>query len=254
MALRLPILTFHDIDERPSVISISPDVFQRIMKRLTEAGYVSISLSKIAECVGKAQPFPDRALGITFDDGFRSVYDKAFPVLQEYGMSATVFLTVGAGTNGSAQDRLPSYIGREMLRWPEIREMARGGIDFGGHTQTHPDLTRLPMDRAHEEICAGKSVIEDVLGSPVTAFAYPFGYHDARIREIVRKYYACACSGRLGMARTTSDPFALERVDMYYFRKERLFRVMGTRSFPLYVRLLSVPRQLRSLVTKGRWL
>jgi peptidoglycan/xylan/chitin deacetylase (PgdA/CDA1 family) len=254
MAIRLPILTFHDIDDRPSVISVTPDVFQLSMRSLTEGGYKTIPLSRIVECIRKAEPFPDRAMGITFDDGYRSVYEKAFPVLREYGMTATVFLTIGSRKNQGLQERLPSLGGREMMGWPEIREMEREGIDFGAHTLTHQDLTRLPSKRVHVEVCDSKSMIEDKLGCAVTAFAYPFGHHDRRVREIVQAHYACACSARLGMATRTSDPFALERVDMYYFRTERLFRIMLTRWFLPYVRLRNIPRQVMSSLRTGRWL
>ena len=254
MAIWLPILTFHDIDERPSVISVSPDAFQFSMRRLTEEGYKTISLSRIVECIRKAEPFPDRAVSITFDDGYRSVYERAFPVLREYGMTATVFLTIGDRKNLGLQERLPTFGGREMMRWPEIREMEREGIDFGAHTRTHQDLTRLPLDRVHAEVYDSKSMIENTLGCAVTAFAYPFGYHNRRVREIIQAYYACACSTRLGMATRRSDPLALERVDMYYFRTERLFRIMLTRRFLSYVRLRNIPRQVRSSLLTGRWL
>jgi peptidoglycan/xylan/chitin deacetylase (PgdA/CDA1 family) len=254
MAASLPILTFHDIDDRPSLISLMPDVFQLSMKRLTEQGFRTISLARIVECIHQGKPFPDRGVAITFDDGYRSVYEKAFPILQAYGMTATVFLTVGNRVHRGPPERLPSFVGREMLRWPEIREMQSAGIDFGAHTLTHPDLTRLPLKQVHAEICDSKCLIEDALGSPVTAFAYPFGYHNGRIRGIVQNHYTCACSARLGMARRTSDPFALERVDMYYFRTDRLSRILLTRRFPLYVGLRNIPRQLRSLLGRGSWL
>jgi len=125
MAVRLPILTFHDIDERPSVISFSPDVFKFGMGRLREEGYKTISLSRIVECIRKAEPFPDKAMGVTFDDGYRSVYEKAFPVLRSNGMTATVFLTIGDRKTRPLQERLPSFGGREMMSWPEILEMHR---------------------------------------------------------------------------------------------------------------------------------
>ena len=254
MAVRLPILTFHDIDERPSVISFSPDVFKFGMRRLTEEGYKTISLSRIVECIRKAEPFPDKAMGVTFDDGYRSVYEKAFPVLRSNGMTATVFLAIGDRKTRALQGRLPSFGGREMMSWPEIREMHREGIEFGAHTFTHQDLTRLPSKGVHAEICDSKSVIEDALGRAVTAFAYPFGYHNRRVREIVQAHYSCACSTRLGMAGRKSDPFALERVDMYYFRTERLFRIMLSRNFLPYVRFRNIPRQVRSTLRRGRWL
>ncbi len=254
MAVTLPILTFHDIDDRSSAVSFSPGLFHRSMRRLTEEGYTTISLSRIVECIRKAVPFPDNGLCITFDDGYRSVYERAFPLLREHGMTATVFLTVGCSRSQSPERRLPSFDGRQMLSWREIREMHSRGIEFGAHTRTHQDLTRLRSKRLDAEIRDAKGMIEDVLGSAVTAFAYPFGYHNARIRETVREYYNCACSARLALTRGTSDPFALERIDMYYFRTERMFRIMMSGCFPLYIQLRNMPRQVRSLVRRGKWL
>jgi peptidoglycan/xylan/chitin deacetylase (PgdA/CDA1 family) len=132
--------------------------------------------------------------------------------------------------------------------------MQRGGMAFGAHTLTHPDLTRLSLKRAHAEIRDSKSGIEDQLGCAVTAFAYPFGYHNRRIREIAGEHYRCACSSRLATAKRTSDPFALERVEMHYFRTEKLFHVMLAGWFPMYLRLRNIPRQARSFLRRGRWL
>ena len=95
MSAWLPILTFHAIDDRPSVISLAPEVFRRGMAKLSKNGYRTLSLLETVDCLQRETPFPDRSLVITFDDGFHSVYKEAFPVLQRYGMSATVFLTVG---------------------------------------------------------------------------------------------------------------------------------------------------------------
>jgi len=239
-----PIVTFHAIDDRPSVISFSPALFERGMRLLHKAGYRTLNLVDLADCMRKGRSFPERYLAITFDDGYRSVYETAFPVLQHYGMTATVFLTVGK----TKQERLPSMEDRSMLSWHEINEMHRAGIAFGGHTLTHPDLTHLPKELLELEVLGGKRVIEDALGSRVDTFAYPFGRYDDRCREIVSCHFLCACSDRLGLLRKTSDPYAMERVDAYYFRTERLFRTMLTSFFPLYVQARSIPRRIRRAV------
>jgi peptidoglycan/xylan/chitin deacetylase (PgdA/CDA1 family) len=245
----LPVLTFHVLDDLGTVISVSPGVFRRGMARLHEGGYRTLSLLEVADCLRRGAPFPDHSFVITFDDGYRSVYDEAFPVLQHYGLSATVFLTVGEKAAAGPSGRLPSLNGRAMLAWREIREMQRWGIAFGAHTLTHPDLTRLPFDRVEAEVRGSQAIIEDALGAPVACFAYPYGRHDRQSREIVRQRFACACTDRLGLVTACSDPYALERVDAYYLRTEWLFGLMLTRLFPWYIRGRGIPRRLRRAVS-----
>ena len=124
MADSLSILTFHSLDDCSSVISFSPALFRSGMAKLHESGYRTLGLLDVVDCLRRGAPFPDRSLAITFDDGYQSVYDEAFPALQRYGMSATVFLTVGEKATRSV-NRLPSLSDRPMLAWHEIREMQR---------------------------------------------------------------------------------------------------------------------------------
>ena len=226
------------------------------MARLHESEYRTLSLLEAVDCLCRGVAFPDRSFVITFDDGDHSVYKEAFPVLQRYGMSATVFLTIGEKGMSKPDDRLPSLDGRSMLAWREIREMQRWGITFGAHTLTHPDLTRLPFDRVKAEICGSKVIIEDALSVPVPCFAYPYGRYDLRSREVVQQHFASACSDKLGLITRVSDPYILERVDAYYLRSNGLFDVMLTRMFPWYIRARSIPRTIRRAVqfNSRRWI
>jgi peptidoglycan/xylan/chitin deacetylase (PgdA/CDA1 family) len=248
MTRSFPILTFHSIDYRPSIISFSPRLFERSMARLYDSGYRTLGLPELVDHMQQGVPFPEYSFAITFDDGYQSVYEQAFPILQRYGLSATVFLTVGAKGNRTAAERLPQMEGRSMLSWGEIKEMRRCGVTFGAHTLTHPDLTRLPLAQAQAEICGSKEIIENALGEAVNCFAYPFGRYDQQCREIVRRHFVCACSDRLGLLRAGSDPYAMERVDSYYLRSEKLFAAIPTKFFPLYIHARAVPRQLRRTV------
>jgi hypothetical protein len=248
VSMSFPILTFHSLDDRGSVISFSPQVFRHGLARLHEMGYRTISLFQVVDCLRQGKPFPERSLVITFDDGYQTVYEKAFPVLQDYGMTATIFLTVGEMGRVKPGERLPSLEGRSMLNWREIQEMKQWGIEFGAHTLTHPDLTRLPLDRVRTEICDSKAIIEDALNAPVPSFAAPYSRYDDRSLEIIRQHFACACSDKLSLTNLSSDLYALERVDAYYLRTERLFDVMLTPLFPLYIRAHSIPRRIRRFI------
>jgi len=244
----IPILTFHAIDDRPSVISFPPRLFQRGIAHLHESGYRTVDLLQLVDCLKRGAPFPERSFAITFDDGYQSVYTQAFPILQRYGFSATVFLTVGEQGKRTLVERLPSMEGRTMLSWREITDMHQAGITFGAHTLTHPDLTRLPLERVTAEICNSKDVIEDVLGTDVACFAYPYGRYDAARRTLVSRHFTCACSDKLGLIESASDLYAMDRVDAYYINSEKLFDVMLSRLFPWYIRARSVPRQIRRSV------
>lgn len=243
-----PILTFHALDDRPSVISFPPRLFEQGMRRLYDSGYRTVNFSELVEHLRADKPFPGRSFLITFDDGYQSAYERALPILQRYGFSATVFLTVGNKGSGIGADRLPSMCDRTMLSWGEIREMHRCGIEFGGHTLTHPDLTSISPARINVEVHDSKAIIEDKLGTEVASFAYPYGRYDNRCREIVSRHFICACSDKLGLVRTNSDLYALERVDAYYLRSERLFGITLTELFPWYIRARSIPRRIRRLL------
>jgi peptidoglycan/xylan/chitin deacetylase (PgdA/CDA1 family) len=248
----LPILTFHALDDLASVISFSPRVFQEGIAMLRARGYHALTLQGAVALLRAGRPFPARAFVLTFDDGFESMYTEAFPVLQRHGMTATVFLTVDAGGHSGPDARLPSFEGRRRLSWSEIRTMHAAGIEFGAHTLTHPDLTRLPEEQIAVEMSSSQDRIEQALATPVRTFAYPFGRFDATSQRIARRYFDCACADTLGFLSPRSDPYALERVDAYYLRTRRLFALTVTGLFRPYVTARNLPRRLRRAIRDRR--
>jgi peptidoglycan/xylan/chitin deacetylase (PgdA/CDA1 family) len=245
VASYLAVLTFHAIDDQQSVISFPPQLFRRTMAGLFQRGFRTLDLLEVADWLKRRAPFPERCLVITFDDGYQSVYEEAWPVLARYGMCATVFLTVGERAKTEAGTRLPPLHGRSMLSWAEIREMHSAGIAVGAHTLTHVDLTQAPLNQIETEIRQSKRVIEDALGTSIESLAYPYGRFDQRSLAVAREHFACACSDKLGLVSLDSDPHTLERVDAYYLRNDRLFGLIASGLFPLYVAAVSVPRRIR---------
>jgi len=250
MAASISILTFHAVDDTAAVIAFSPQLFRRGLQRLSEAGYRTVTLMEATECIKRQESFPDRSFVITFDDGYESVYSQALPVLRDLNFSATVFLTTGVNPTGRSDERLPSLEKRLMLSWGEIQEMQKCAIEFGAHTLTHPDLTKLSPQQIELEMGDSKKRIEDAIGAQVSSFAYPFGRFDERSRKIARQYFASACSDRLGIASLQSDRYTLERVDAYYFRSEKAFDLLTTNFFPGYIMMRNFPRRLRRLLQK----
>ncbi len=120
MIYSLPVLTFHALDDRPLVISFSPRLFRLGISKLYEGGYRSLSLLEGADCIRRGKPFPERSFVITFDDGYQTVFDEAFPVLRRYNMTATVFLTVGEKSKSGHNDRLIALSFKEWCARVEL--------------------------------------------------------------------------------------------------------------------------------------
>ena len=222
------------------------------LARLVKKGYRSIDLLDAVEHLRTGDPVPPRALVITIDDGYESVYREAFPILQEHGMTATVFVTTGEQPGRNPSDRFPSMEGQPMVSWKELSEMVAAGFSVGAHTLTHPDLTRLSASNAEAEIVGAKSILEDRLGVGVRSFAYPHGKYDRRTHELVAEHYCCACSDRLGLLARGSNLYALERVEMYYFSRPWVFNLLTTPFLSAYLALRAVPRNARRAWARAR--
>ena len=239
----LPIFTFHALATDASPIAFPPALFERALSRLAEGGYSTLRLVDVARLVREGRAIPARTCVITFDDGYRSVYDVAWPLLSRYRITATVFVTVGEAV--SAGERLPPLGGRALLSWAEMREMQAGGIDFGAHTLTHPDLTRLATGAVEAEMLASQARLADGLGAPVTTFAYPFGRYDARSRAVAAAHFEVACSDRLDFVTRGSDLYALPRLDTFYLRHAPLLDLLCTPVWGWYFQARRFPRWLR---------
>ena len=216
------------------------------MEYLARNGYQSLSLSEATVYIREKKPFPTKAFVMTFDDGYQNNYTRAFPIMQEFGFKGTIFL-ISAYCEKSWSGDASSREAHPMISWSEIKEMHNYGIEFGAHTSTHPDLTRIPIEQAKREITQSKAEIQHRLGVEVTTFAYPFGTFNARVREIARKEFHAACSTRLGRIEVADDPFSLKRIDMYYLSDFRFFSKLATARLEWYLSVRQVLRDLKSL-------
>ena len=244
---KIPILTYHSIDERGSVISTRPQTFRRQMKFLSEADFNVVSLKTLGKNFLENVPLPPKTLVLTFDDGFQNFYSEAFPVLNEYNFTATVFLiTDYCGKYNDWSGNLPTLERSKLMEWSEIKELNNNGIEFAAHSITHPDLTRISVEAARREIVESKTTIEERLGREVTDFAYPYGSYNAPVKRITQEYFRTACSANLGKVQPDDDIFALKRLDAYYLSGERVFRSIMSESFDWYMGFRQAMRNLKA--------
>lgn len=211
----VPILMYHEIAgpaDTTSHLAVPPSSFARQLGYLHDAGFQTVTAGTLAEIMnGGAGRLPERAVVLTFDDGFEDFYRQALPLLNRYGFTATLYVTTGW-----VQDAGPLPAGQRpgrMLCWSQVAEAAAAGIEIGAHSRLHPQLDQLPRQRLREELRGSKAQLEDRLGRPVPGLAYPFGYSSAAVRAEARAAghgYACAVGNAL--PRPGTDPLALPRL------------------------------------------
>ncbi|MBK7285436.1 MAG: polysaccharide deacetylase family protein [Sphingomonadales bacterium] len=167
------VLTYHSISEAGGPTSIPPSVFGMQMDALAAAGYRSQTLAEFIEWhAGQGDEGEDRRVLITFDDAFADFAEAAVPTLRQHGFSGLVFvptqrLGLPESWDGANQPARP------LMDWETVRRLAGEGMEFGGHSRTHADLTRLDPAAREDEIAGCAADLSERIGSPVDSFAAP---------------------------------------------------------------------------------
>jgi peptidoglycan/xylan/chitin deacetylase (PgdA/CDA1 family) len=230
-SLRIPILMYHGVGEQDETsvhayyrTVTTPHMFTRQMVYLRTNGYSAIGLEEVERRLERPTCV-NRCVVITFDDGYSDFYLHAYPVLEKYGFTATVFLP----TSFIGETRL-EFNGKSCLTWSEIRELVKCGVSFGSHTVTHPRLRDVDSRALNEEVVASKRTIEQKLGMIIRSFAYPFAFpqHDIKFKQLLRErlqsagYTNGVCTS-IGRVNGNADPFFLRRLPVNSCDDEKLF-------------------------------
>ena len=159
------LLCYHSVGQPEfGVNDASPERFRRQIEFALEKGYRFVPAAKIARGEGEA-----RDLGITFDDGWRSVLTTAAPILSEYKIPWTLFVATGFLDDQSDWHR------SHVLRWKDIDDLLNMGAEIGSHSVSHPDFARIDEQRVVDELEHSKAAIASRFGLLVDCFAIPFG-------------------------------------------------------------------------------
>ena len=191
----------------------SPEGLECHLRLFFRRGYRFVPLSEMVEVIRRTGRAPDRAVAVTFDDGWKDNHEYALPILRRLGVPATFFLTTEHLRPGSRDER---KMGRNQLQ-----ELVEAGMTLGGHSRTHVDLTRLPEARARDEIRGCKADLEDLTGRPVTLFAYPGGVFNRSVVDLTREAgYEAACS--------VLSPAPNDRSTLFWLFRDSLTERMDT--------------------------
>lgn len=204
----IPILVYHKIST-PSLLpqskknkardrfSVQSVVFESQMQLIENEGYTPLTIQELinAKMSGTLPPKP---IAVTFDDGWRSQYNNALPVLTKYKIPATFYIYTGV--IGS-----PAY-----MTWDNLHTLVNLKMEIAGHTKSHPHLTKTNPSKLDEELVQSKQVLEKNLRVHVSDFAYPYGnYNDAIIKAVMEAGYTSGRTSNKGIRNDFKDLYQL---------------------------------------------
>ncbi len=215
-AFDIPILAFHKVDPRWEwgVTRVTPRQFASVVRFLKEHGYETLTLT---QALNPEFPLPPKPVILTFDDAYQSICEYAFPILQDAGYTATIFIITDFVGQKNTWDVNLGWLYFQHLGWDAIQKLSNAGFGFGSHTHRHPDLTRVGKDRILSELVTSRKILEDHLGLPVPVVSYPFGRYDRDVLQLSREagYRAgCAFWNRYP---NDEEQFVFERKAYYLF-------------------------------------
>ena len=211
--VKVPILLYHHITEEPlngnEISMISPYDFRLHMTAI-KVNYTPISLRQYFDyvnCTDGSVTIPDDPIIVTFDDGYLSNYEIAFPILKELEIPATIFVvtdTVGEMAGGGK-------VNYSHFTWEQAKEMEESGlIEIQSHTASHAALGKLDTNELVIELRKSKYTIEKNLGRECDMIAFPYGsYSDAVLNAAERAGYKLRA---LVDDKTTEEAFAVNLV------------------------------------------
>ena len=232
------------IRDDPWFLQIPVERFRTHVELLLAAGFEFLTVADfVARCDGG--PPPPGLAALSFDDGMEDNHSVLLPLLQEYGIPATVYVTTGL--IGKPNPWMSPASGARMMTEAELRALAAAGIELGAHTVTHPDLSELDRETCLREMVESRETLERLTGAPVTTFAYPFcTYGPDAVAAATEAGFAAAvtCRARGDWSRYHMKRAAIRRDDSFL----RFVLKLSDRYDPL---LDSVPGRIVRWTTRG---
>ena len=214
----VPVLNYHQInDTEKNSLTINSEQFAAQMKYLKDAGYTTITISDMLAAWNGQGTLPDKPIIITFDDGYKDNLRHAFPILEQYGFKATVFVVT------DYVNTYPNY-----LSWEDALAMQQSGlIEIESHTLSHQDLTKSSSEEAIRwQLNGSRQALKWHLKKDARYLAYPAGAYDKKVLRLVEDMgYKAAFTVHYGLCDPeNSNPYALSRITVFGSVSHTLFR------------------------------
>jgi peptidoglycan/xylan/chitin deacetylase (PgdA/CDA1 family) len=216
----VPILLYHSISSDPLPLirdyAVDAETFAAQLDLVVERGLEALTVTSYLDALAARDTKRlERAVLITFDDGFADFASAALPALRERGLCSTLYVTTGL-LPGGAEPPVDDQIAPRMLDWSQLPSLRADDVEIGGHSATHPHLDTVGAGRAEREISGCKRALEDALGAEVRTFAYPHGYSSPRVRRQVREAgYRGACGVKNAFSSETDSTLSLARLMLH---------------------------------------
>jgi peptidoglycan/xylan/chitin deacetylase (PgdA/CDA1 family) len=191
---------------------VTQAAFEAQMRYLKNNGYTVIRLSQFYAFLDFKDQIPEKSVVITIDDGFRSSFDIAYPILKKFGYPATFFLYTGIVGSSNA------------MNWKQIQELKQNGFDIQSQTRTHRDMSKLLkgenfkayVSRLEKEITSAQKNIRDKTTVTPMFMAYPYGKWNHLVIALLKKHgFRGGLTVRRGGNPFFTDNFKVKRAMIY---------------------------------------
>lgn len=198
----VPILMYHQVSEEcPNDLYLSTADFQSHLAYFAEAGITPVTMEQLWSHWTAQTPLPEKPIVLTFDDGYRNMYNVVYPLLREYGWPGTFFCISEAVWS------------EDFLLESMITEMAAGGMEIGSHTKSHVELDGYSGDALMEQLSVSKSELSALTGGEVAQLCYPAGqYNSETVSAAEQAGYHCAVTTDYGFAAPEQGLYQLSRI------------------------------------------
>lgn len=183
--------------------------FRKQLEAFRAVGYHFVNLEEALGFLG-AGDLDKPIMTVTFDDGYRSIYENAVPVLNDLGIKAFLYVTADYIHKGFAYRNETTS---PVMSWQQLRELVEQGYGIGSHTLTHAPLRLCNSARLMQECALSKRILEDNLQIPIRHLSYPWGQHSRRTRVFLSSngLYQSAATIDRGSMYPKHDPYKLRR-------------------------------------------
>lgn len=198
------VVMYHRFGEEdyPST-NITIEQFEAHLEEIKTGGYTVLPLGELVDKLRAGDPLPDKALSITIDDGYASIYEQAYPRFKKAGIPFTIFMSTDSIDRGYARH----------LTWDQVREMDKDPlVTIGAHTASHLHMAAASEARMGDEMARSLARLEEELGYRPDLFAYPYGEASLKSVSVVRGFGMRAAFGQHSGAVGSGD-------DLYYLAR-----------------------------------